>query len=85
MRRLIEAQPPAERPRLYVTVSVLHNPTGASLGLHAAHQVLSSRTSIGFHIVEDDTYSHLAPAHSPRSPRSTRSSARSTSRASRRS
>ena len=40
MRRLIEAQPADERPRLYVTVSVLHNPTGASLGLSAAHQVL---------------------------------------------
>jgi DNA-binding transcriptional MocR family regulator len=31
MQRLIEAQKPHERPRLYVTVSVLHNPTGASL------------------------------------------------------
>jgi DNA-binding transcriptional MocR family regulator len=66
MRRLIEAQPPAERPRLYVTVSVLHNPTGASLGLHAAHQVVRLAQEHGFHIVEDDTYAHLAPAHSPR-------------------
>ncbi|MEO5881116.1 MAG: PLP-dependent aminotransferase family protein [Caldimonas sp.] len=66
MRRLIEAQPAGERPRLYVTVSVLHNPTGASLGLHAAHQVLQLAQEHGFHIVEDDTYSHLAPAHSPR-------------------
>ncbi len=66
MRRLIEAQPPAERPRLYVTVSVLHNPTGASLGLHAAHQVVRLAHEHGFHIVEDDTYAHLAPAHSPR-------------------
>ena len=66
MRRLIEAQPPGERPRLYVTVSVLHNPTGASLGLHAAHQVLKLAHEHDFHIVEDDTYSHLAPAHSPR-------------------
>ncbi|MCE9659674.1 MAG: PLP-dependent aminotransferase family protein [Burkholderiales bacterium] len=66
MRRLIEAQPPGERPRLYVTVSVLHNPTGVSLGLHAAHQVLKLAQEHAFHIVEDDTYSHLAPAHSPR-------------------
>jgi DNA-binding transcriptional MocR family regulator len=66
MRRLIEAQPAGERPRLYVTVSVLHNPTGASLGLHAAHQVLRLAHEHGFFIVEDDTYSHLAPAHSPR-------------------
>ena len=66
MRRLIEAQPAGDRPRLYVTVSVLHNPTGASLGLHAAHQVLKLAHEHGFFIVEDDTYSHLAPAHSPR-------------------
>ena len=66
MRRLIEAQPAGERPRLYVTVSVLHNPTGVSLGLHAAHQVLRLAHEHGFFIVEDDTYSHLAPAHSPR-------------------
>jgi DNA-binding transcriptional MocR family regulator len=66
MRRLIEAQAPADRPRLYVTVSVLHNPTGASLGLSAAHQVLRLAQEFGFHIVEDDTYAHLAPAHAPR-------------------
>ncbi|MDQ2735204.1 MAG: PLP-dependent aminotransferase family protein, partial [Pseudomonadota bacterium] len=66
MRRLIEAQPPAERPRLYVTVSVLHNPTGASLGLSAAHQVLRLAQEADFHIVEDDTYAHLAPTHAPR-------------------
>ena len=66
MRRLIEAQPAGERPRLYVTVSVLHNPTGASLGLHAAHQVLKLAQEHGFQIVEDDTYAHLAPAHAPR-------------------
>ena len=34
MERLIEAH----RPRLYVTVSVLHNPTGASLSLQRAHR-----------------------------------------------
>ena len=47
-------------------MSVLHNPTGASLGLHAAHQVLQLAHEHGLHIVEDDTYAHLAPAHSPR-------------------
>ncbi len=66
MRRLIEAQAPADRPRLYITVSVLHNPTGASLGLSAAHHVLRLAQEHGFHIVEDDTYAHLAPAHAPR-------------------
>lgn len=66
MQRLIEAQPPAERPRLYITVSVLHNPTGASLALPVAHRVLQLAQTHGLHIVEDDTYAHLAPAHLPR-------------------
>jgi DNA-binding transcriptional MocR family regulator len=54
------------RPRLYVTVSVLHNPTGNSLSLAAAHQVLKLAESHNLTIVEDDTYAWLAPAHLPR-------------------
>ena len=66
MQRLIEAQPPAQRPRLYITVSVLNNPTGASLSLQSAHRVLQLAQAHDLHIVEDDTYAHLAPAHLPR-------------------
>jgi DNA-binding transcriptional MocR family regulator len=66
MQRLIEARKPADRPRLYVTVSVLHNPTGASLSLGHAHRLLTLAQAHDFHIVEDDTYAHLAPAHQPR-------------------
>ena len=66
MQRLIEAQPPRERPRLYITVSVLHNPTGASLSLQSAHRVLQLAQGHDLHVVEDDTYAHLAPAHLPR-------------------
>jgi len=66
MQRLIEAQPAAARPRLYVTVSVLHNPTGASLSLPSAHRVLQLAQRHDFVVVEDDTYAHLAPAHLPR-------------------
>jgi DNA-binding transcriptional MocR family regulator len=66
MQRLIESQEPSQRPRLYVTVSVLSNPTGASLSLQAAHRVLQLAQSHDLHIVEDDTYAHLAPAHLPR-------------------
>ncbi len=66
MQRLIEARAPAQRPRLYITVSVLHNPTGASLSLQSAHRVLRLAQAHGLHIVEDDTYAHLAPAHLPR-------------------
>jgi DNA-binding transcriptional MocR family regulator len=56
----------AHQPRLYVTCSVLHNPTGASLSLASAHQVLRLAELHDFRIVEDDTYAHLAPAHAPR-------------------
>jgi DNA-binding transcriptional MocR family regulator len=66
MQRLIEAQKPGQRPRLYITVSVLNNPTGASLSLQAAHRVLQLAQTHDLQIVEDDTYAHLAPAHLPR-------------------
>jgi DNA-binding transcriptional MocR family regulator len=66
MQRLIEAQKPAERPRLYVTVSVLHNPTSASLSLGHAHRLLQLAQAHDFMILEDDTYGHLAPPHVPR-------------------
>jgi DNA-binding transcriptional MocR family regulator len=56
----------AHRPRLYVTVSVLHNPTGATLSLAAAHQVLQLAEAHDLLLVEDDTYAWLAPAHAPR-------------------
>ena len=65
MQKLIDAQRP-HPPRLYVTVSVLHNPTGASLSLGAAHRLLQLAQANDLHIVEDDSYSHLAPAHRPR-------------------
>jgi DNA-binding transcriptional MocR family regulator len=48
-------------PKLFVSVSVLHNPTGYCLTPGAAHRVVQLANQHGFHIVEDDTYSHLAP------------------------
>jgi DNA-binding transcriptional MocR family regulator len=66
MRALIDAQPPAQRPRLYITVSVLHNPTGASLSLQAAHRLLQLAASHDFGIVEDDTYAYFASPQLPR-------------------
>ena len=54
------------RPRVYVTVSVLHNPTGASLSPSAAHQVLRLAEAHDLTIVEDDTYAWLAPPHATR-------------------
>jgi DNA-binding transcriptional MocR family regulator len=66
MEKMILAQPVPQRPRLYVTVSVLNNPTGASLTAARAHRLLQLAQRHDLHIVEDDTYSHLAPAHLPR-------------------
>ena len=54
------------RPRLYVTVSVLHNPTGGMLSLSTAHRLLQLAQDHDLQILEDDTYAHLAPAHAPR-------------------
>jgi DNA-binding transcriptional MocR family regulator len=48
------------RPRLYVTVSVLHNPTGSSLGAAAAHRVLQLAEAHDLVLVEDDSYGWLA-------------------------
>jgi DNA-binding transcriptional MocR family regulator len=54
------------RPKLFVSVSVLHNPTGYSLSPGSAHRVLQLANRHDFHIVEDDTYCHLAPEHATR-------------------
>ncbi|MDN3919597.1 PLP-dependent aminotransferase family protein [Roseateles violae] len=62
MQSLIEQH----RPRMYVTVSVLHNPTGNSLTLAQAHQILRLAEAADLTIVEDDTYAFMAPNHAPR-------------------
>ena len=54
------------RPRLFVSVSVLHNPTGHSLTPGSAHRVLQLAAAHDFHVIEDDTYSHLAPDNAVR-------------------
>ena len=56
----------AHAPKLFVSVSVLHNPTGGSLSPSSAHRVLQLAQQHDFHIVEDDTYSHLASPHATR-------------------
>ena len=47
-------------PKLFVSVSVLHNPTGYCLSPGSAHRVLQLANQHNFRIVEDDTYSHIA-------------------------
>jgi DNA-binding transcriptional MocR family regulator len=67
MAQYCEAHAGSEsRPKLFVSVSVLHNPTGYSLSPGSAHSILKLANQYDFHIVEDDTYSHIAPAHATR-------------------
>jgi DNA-binding transcriptional MocR family regulator len=62
LERLLQAH----RPRLYVTVSVLHNPTGHSITPTQAHQLLRLAEAHDLTIAEDDTYAWLAPPHATR-------------------
>jgi DNA-binding transcriptional MocR family regulator len=63
---VMEALLREHRPRLYVTVSVLHNPTGVSLTPAVAHRLLRLAEQHELTIVEDDTYAWLAPPHATR-------------------
>jgi DNA-binding transcriptional MocR family regulator len=54
------------QPKLFVSVSVFHNPTGYCLTPGSAHRMLQLANQHNFHIAEDDTYSHLAPEHATR-------------------
>ena len=53
-------------PKLFVSVSVFHNPTGYCLTPGSAYRVLQLANQHNFHIAEDDTYCHLAPDHATR-------------------
>ncbi len=56
----------AHAPRLFISVSVFHNPTGHCLTPGAAHRLLQLAEAHDFHIAEDDTYGHIAPEHATR-------------------
>ena len=66
MARYCEELGTLHAPKLFVSVSVFHNPTGYCLSPGSAHRVLQLANQHNFHIVEDDTYSHLAPEHATR-------------------
>lgn len=53
-------------PKMLVSVSVLHNPTGLTLSPARAHQVVRLAHEAGFYMVEDDSYSAFAPEHATR-------------------
>jgi DNA-binding transcriptional MocR family regulator len=61
-----EALLAAERPRLYVTNSALHNPTGATLSAQTAHRLLNVAAAHDLTIVEDEIFADFEPETSPR-------------------
>ncbi len=54
------------RPRLYLTQSALHNPTGGSLSAPLAHRLLQLAEQTGLTIIEDDIYADLDATAVPR-------------------
>src|SRR5690606_4247638 len=62
----LEALVMEHRPRLYMTNSVLHNPTGTSLSAAAAFRILRLAETHDFYICEDDVYADLHPGRAHR-------------------
>lgn len=54
------------KPRLYITNSALHNPTGATISPQTAHRVLTAAAAHDLIIVEDDIFAGFEPDSSPR-------------------
>ncbi len=54
------------RPRLYITNSAVHNPTGATLSSVIAHRVLKLADQHGLAIIEDDIFADFEHAPAPR-------------------
>jgi len=54
------------RPRLYITNSAVHNPTGATLSAVAAHRVLKLADEHDLTIVEDDIFADFETTPAPR-------------------
>lgn len=54
------------RPRLYITNSALHNPTGAMLSPVVAHRVLKLAEQSGVTIIEDDIFADFTSTPIPR-------------------
>jgi len=56
----------AERPRVYLTNSALHNPTGATLPPQTAHRLLNAAAQHEMIIIEDDIFADFEPEPSVR-------------------
>ncbi|MDC0657706.1 PLP-dependent aminotransferase family protein [Leisingera sp. SS27] len=64
--KCFEAALAEHRPRLYLTNSALHNPTGATVAAPVAHRVLALAAQHDLIIVEDDIFAGFEPEASPR-------------------
>lgn len=56
----------SEHPRLYITNSALHNPTGATLSPQTAHRLLNAAARHDVVIIEDDIFADFEPEPSSR-------------------
>ena len=54
------------RPKLYLTNSGIHNPTGASLSLQTAYQIAKLAEQAGLYIIEDEIFSDFEYMPAPR-------------------
>lgn len=54
------------RPRLYITNSAIHNPTGASMSPSTAYRIVSAAAAHDLTIVEDDIFADFEPEPSVR-------------------
>ncbi|MBI4049021.1 MAG: PLP-dependent aminotransferase family protein, partial [Devosia nanyangense] len=54
------------RPRLYITNSAVHNPTGATLSPAVAHRVLKLADQHGLVVIEDDIFADFEHTPAPR-------------------
>jgi DNA-binding transcriptional MocR family regulator len=61
-----EAALASHQPRLYITNSALHNPTGATLSAQTAHRLLNAAAAHDLTIVEDDIFAEFEPEPSAR-------------------
>ena len=61
-----EAMLASERPRLYITNSAIHNPTGATLSPQVAHRLLNAAAENDTITVEDDIFADFEPEPSTR-------------------
>lgn len=56
----------AHRPRVYLTNSALHNPTGHSFSAAQVHRLLELCQRYGVHVIEDDLYCDIQHKRTPR-------------------